>query len=82
MLTPPSMDELSHKLFSILPHSLQHLEHDIRQQFQEILQQTLSKFDIVTREEWDVHMKVLARTREKVDALQTQVNEFLQRHPE
>ena len=34
--------------------------------------------DLVTREEFDVQIKVLARTREKTDALQNQVDALLQ----
>lgn len=78
MINPPSLDELSQKLFSILPHNLQHLENEIRQQFKEILQNTLAHLDLVTREEFDVQIKVLTRTREKVEALQSQVDQFLQ----
>lgn len=78
MINPPSLDELSQKLFSILPHSLQHLENEIRQQFKEILQNTLAHLDLVTREEFDVQIKVLARTREKVETLQSQVDQLLQ----
>jgi BMFP domain-containing protein YqiC len=34
------------------------------------LQATLSKLDLVTREEFDVQTKVLARTRAKIEALE------------
>lgn len=78
MIKSAALDELSQKLFSILPHGVQHLEREIRQQFQEILQNTLAHLDLVTREEFDVQIKVLARTREKVEALQLQVDNFLQ----
>lgn len=79
MINPPSLDALSQKLFSILPNSMQHLEHEIRQQFKEILQNTMAHLDLVTREEFDVQIKVLARTREKVEALQLQLDNFSQK---
>ena len=46
-------------------------------QFNDILQATFTRMDLLTREEFDVQVKVLARTREKVDALQQQLDELL-----
>jgi hypothetical protein len=34
----------------------------------------LQKLDVVTREEYDIQVAVLARTREKLEALEQQVN--------
>ena len=34
--------------------------------------------DLITRDEFDVQCKVLARTREKLDHLQQQIDELLQ----
>jgi BMFP domain-containing protein YqiC len=61
-----------------LPTSLQNLESEMQQQFKDILQATFARLDLVTREEFDVQVKVLARTREKIDALQMQVDTLLQ----
>ena len=77
MIPVTQLQELAQKLFAILPPGLQTLEHDIQQQFKDILQATFSQMDLLTREEFDVQVKVLARTREKVEALQQQVNELL-----
>ena len=66
-------EELSKKLFSALPTSLQNLENDIQQKFQEILHAAFLKMDLVTRKEFDVQVKVLLRTREKIEALQKEV---------
>ena len=41
-----------------------------QQQMRALLQTALSKMDLVTREEFDAQSAVLARTREKVDALE------------
>ncbi len=77
MFAPKQVEELAKKLFSSLPVSLQNLEHDIQQQFKDILQSTFTRMDLVTREEFDVQVKVLARTREKIEALQLQVDTLL-----
>ncbi|QEW08167.1 accessory factor UbiK family protein [Nitrincola iocasae] len=45
----------------------------VQQQLQAMLQQTLSKLDLVTREEFDAQQAVLLRTREKLEVLEKQV---------
>ncbi len=78
MFDPKQFDDLAKKLFSALPTSLQNIEKDIQLKFKEILQSTFSKMDLITREEFDVQAKVLARTREKLELLQKQVEELVQ----
>lgn len=67
-------DELAKKLFAALPVSLQNFEKETEQKFKEILQSVFSRMDLVTREEFDVQTKVLARTREKLEALKAEVD--------
>jgi len=74
------IDELSKKLFSILPENVQNLEKDIKQQFSEVLKAGFSKLHLVTRDEFDVQIKVLARTREKVEHLQQQIDKLLEKN--
>lgn len=77
MFDPKQFDDLAKKLFASLPSSLQNFEKDIQQKFKEILQATFARMDLVTREEFDVQTKVLARTREKLENLQEQVDQLL-----
>lgn len=42
----------------------------VQQQIQAVLQQALSRLDIVTREEFDAQKAVLLRTREKLELLE------------
>lgn len=74
MFDPKQFDEIAKKLFASLPASLQNFENEIQQKFKEVLQATFNRLDLITREEFDVQTKVLARTREKLDALQEQVD--------
>lgn len=78
MFDPDKFEELAKKLYSSLPPGLQNFEQEVQQKFKEILQSALSHMDIITREEFDVQTKVLARTREKVEALQIQLDELIQ----
>ncbi len=74
MFDPKQFDDLANKLFSALPSGLQNLEQDMQQKFKEILQAACAHMDLVTRDEFDVQCKVLARTREKLEHLQQQVD--------
>jgi BMFP domain-containing protein YqiC len=77
MFDASGFESLAQKLYSALPDNLKHLEKDIQAQFKEILKTAFTQLDLVTREEFDVQTKVLSRTREKVDALQAKLDEFL-----
>jgi len=76
MFDPRQFDEIAKKLFATLPTSLQNIEKDIEHKFKEVLQSTFTRMDLVTREEFDVQCKVLARTREKLEHLQQQIDEL------
>ncbi|MEE1567970.1 MAG: accessory factor UbiK family protein, partial [Arenicellales bacterium] len=43
-----------------------------------IVQATLDKMDLVTREEMEIQEKVLARTRERLEALEARLTELEQ----
>ena len=46
---------------------------DLEKNFRGMLSSAFSKLDLVTREEYDVQARVLARTREKLAALEARV---------
>ena len=77
MFNPKQFDSLAKKLFAALPEGLQNLEAEVHQQFKDILQAAFNKLELVSREEYDVQTKVLARTREKLDALEKRVEQLL-----
>ena len=47
---------------------------DVEKNVKALLQSGMAKFDFVTRQEFDVQREVLARTREKVEALEKRVD--------
>lgn len=53
---------------------------DIEKNVKALLQGGLAKLDVVPRAEFDVQAKVLARTREKLEALEKKVAELEARH--
>jgi BMFP domain-containing protein YqiC len=73
MLDPKHFDDLVQRLSSAMPKGLQALQEDINRNLRASLETGLARLDLVTREEFDVQSAVLARTREKVAALERQV---------
>jgi BMFP domain-containing protein YqiC len=65
-----TIDRLARKLAEALPEGLRSVREDLEQNFRSVLQSSLSRLDLVTREEFDVQQAVLARTREKLEALE------------
>lgn len=77
MFDAKQLERLTQKLCAALPAGLEQAEADVRDAFSSILQAGFSELDLVTRDEFDAQVKVLVRTRTKVEALQTQLDQCL-----
>ena len=73
MLEPKKLDELAAKLNSAIPESLRGAQTDIEKTLRAGLQGAMQRLDIVSREEFEVQGTLLARTREKLDAMEERV---------
>ena len=73
MLNQKIFDDLSSKLKEAVNSSP---AKDIEKNMRALLAQGFTKLDLVTREEFDVQTQVLARTREKLTALEARVAEL------
>lgn len=71
MLDPKILEELSAKMSALLANSP---ARDIEKNAKAVLSGVFSKLDLVTREEFDIQSQVLARTREKLKALEARVD--------
>ena len=71
-----SIEGLAKKLADSLPGGLRSMREDLEHNFRSVLRGGLEKLDLVTREEFEVQEAVLARTREKLEALQERVAEL------
>jgi len=71
-----NLDSLLEQITSALPSGWQDMKGDIDRNLHAALRSALGKFDLVTREEFEIQRDVLARTREKCDALAAQVAEL------
>lgn len=72
----PSIDELARKLAESVPAGLRSMREELEQNFRAVLRSGLDRLDLVTREEFEVQRLVLARTREKLEALSERLAEL------
>ena len=77
MLPNIQIEEIVKKMLEALPIDVSEIQADIKEKIRLSLQATLSKLDLVSREEFDIQTHVLAKTREKVEQLEKQVQELI-----
>jgi len=68
-----TLEQLSKRISSLIPGDVKEVQDDIENNVKSLLQSTLTKMNLVTREEFDVQSAVLQRTREKLEQLEKQV---------
>lgn len=76
MFNNKGLDDLAQKLSQMLPPGMGNLQKEMQKSFKTVLSEGLKQLDLVTREEFDVQVRVLLRTREKLEALEKQVEEL------
>lgn len=76
MLDNKVLDDIARRLSGAMPATAKAVQSDLEKNLRAATQAVFSKLDLVTREEFDVQRKVLARSREKIEQLETQVAEL------
>ena len=71
-----SIENIASRLAEAVPGGLKSMREDLEQNFRSVLRASLSKLDLVTREEFEVQEAVLAKTRAKLEALERQVQDL------
>jgi BMFP domain-containing protein YqiC len=77
MLDPNSIEEIAKKLADSVP-SLGGLRQEVETGFSAVLEDMLSRLNLVGREEFDVQTAVLAKTRQKLERLEQTMAELEQ----
>ena len=72
----PNLDELARQLAEAVPQGLKAVGDDLEKNFKTLLQSGIERLDLVSREEFDVQVAVLARTRAKLEALEARLAEL------
>jgi BMFP domain-containing protein YqiC len=76
MTKPNFLKHLASQLTEALPSHIGALKKDFEKNCHGILVKAFAKFDLVTREEFDIQTKVLGRTRKKLEDLEKQLKEL------
>jgi BMFP domain-containing protein YqiC len=77
-----NLDDLAGRLAEAVPQNLKAIGEDVQRNFKSLLQTGLERMDLVTREEFDVQTAVLARTREKLEALEARLTDLQEPPPD
>lgn len=80
MIDPQKIDEVVRQLGDRLPPELNQFEQELRKQFKAILESAFQKMELVSREEFDIQVKVLQKTRAKLESLEAQLDKLQQEH--
>jgi BMFP domain-containing protein YqiC len=70
------IDEVARRLLDNLPPAFRATQRDLESNFRAVLRSSLSKLDLVTRDEFDTQARVLERTRARLEALEARVREL------
>jgi len=76
MFNREAFDQLTRQIGDLFGHK--ELPGDIQRNLRALVQSSLTKMDLVTRDEFEAQAAVLARTRAKLDQLETQLAELAQ----
>ena len=69
-----TIDDITRRLAAAVPEELKTARAELHEQFRAILEATFNRMDLVTREEFEIQKKVLARTREKLEAMELRLD--------
>ncbi len=72
------IDDLANRLANAVPPGVKSLQDDLERNFRGLLQSGFAKLYLVTREEFDVQTRVLERTRQKLTALEQELQSLQQ----
>ncbi|CAN8141905.1 Ubiquinone biosynthesis accessory factor UbiK [uncultured Thiomicrorhabdus sp.] len=79
MFNPAQLEEAAKKLAEAIPPGFAEFPEEGKKQIQLNLQRVLERMDLVSREEFDVQKAVLAKTRARLELLETRVAELEQK---
>lgn len=69
MIDRSTIEKILHSVSKKIPPELQFFQKELEILLRSILQSAFSKLDLVTKEELDTQVKVLQKTRKKLDEL-------------
>jgi BMFP domain-containing protein YqiC len=76
VMSNESIENIARKLAEAVPEGLKSVREDLEGNFRSVLKASLTKLDLVTRDEFEVQEAVLAKTRSKLEALEARLKEI------
>ena len=76
MLNMKLIDSLARQINETIPAGMKEMKGDVEKNIRTLLEGTLAKLDLVTREEIDAQSRVLARTRSRLEQLERTLAEL------
>jgi BMFP domain-containing protein YqiC len=74
-----NIEDVAARLVAILPPGLKGLRAELEDNFRAVLRANLDRWDLVTRERFDVQAELLARTQARLKALEARIAELEKR---
>lgn len=71
-----ALEDLAQRLARLLPPGLGPVRRELEENFHRVLQNRLPELGLVGREEFEAAREMLARSRERIDELETRVREL------
>lgn len=78
MMDPKKIEDIARQINDSIPAGVKDFAGQFEQRVKTILQQQLSKLDVVTREELDVQQQMLLRLRQRVEQLEQELAQLKQ----
>jgi len=72
-MNTPKIDEIVRRLVESVPPGIRAVQQDLESNFRAVLRASLTKLDLVSRDEFDAQMRVLERTRARLEELERRV---------
>ena len=76
MIDLKKIEALVDGISRVLPAGAQQVREEVRENIRLVLEAQFARMNLVTREEFDAQAALLARTREKLDALEQALSEL------
>ena len=76
MIDNQTVNRLSAQINALLPPGLHQVREDFEARLKTLLQQQLTRLEMVSREEFEIQARVLARTREKLEVIEARLKEL------
>jgi BMFP domain-containing protein YqiC len=70
MFSSKTAQDMAKQFVDSLPPTLKSIGEEFENQLKDYLQKGFSKMNLVTREEFDIQTRVLAKTRDKLEAME------------